>query len=90
MRGSLFVNGQEVLHYPGSYDFKWAPGYQPMGWIGDDRYLVFSYNGYTNGTLAFLANVTGLGKDSGGVYLWDRQTGEITPFIDFTEFVWVP
>lgn len=87
-RGSLVVDGREVLHYPGSYDLYWAAGYEPLRWIGNDRYLAFWYNGYTSGGLSFLGNL--LGPDRSSTYLWDRQTGQVTRFVADSAFLWTP
>lgn len=88
-RGCLVVDGREVLHFPGSFDHKFAPGYSPLTWIGGDRYLIFCYNGYTNGAVALAANFIGVGRNRGGCYLWDRETEKITRFANGSQFVWV-
>lgn len=87
-RGSLMVDGKEVLHYAGRYDFKWASGYDPVAWIGGGRYLVFSYSGYENPDIAFLGGL--MGRQNGGNYLWDRETGKVYPFVDGYDVIWQP
>ncbi len=90
-RGSLVVDDQVVLEFQGRYNMKFAPGYQPQMWIGEHRrYLMFTYNGYTNGDLALLAYALGPGERRHGGYIWDRETGQVHRFVDAYKLVWVP
>jgi hypothetical protein len=87
-RGTLVVNGREVLPFTGRYDFKWAPGYQPVAWGPGKRYLIFYYSGYQNSTLGMLGEVTGLGRGSASNYVLDPETGKVVQYPRGNWFIW--
>lgn len=89
-QGSLVVAGEVVLPYRGQYHPKFASGYRPVGWISDGDYLIFYYNGYTNGLFSILGGMLGHEPAGAGTYLWERQTGQIYPFADGHDYLWVP
>jgi len=89
--GSLYLdkNGHEIQlkHYYGVYDSKFSPGYVPLGFSPDGKYLLYSWTGHWTPAGTFFESL--VNENIGGVYVMDIGSRKSNYYISGQKILWV-
>ena len=90
-RGSMYLarNGKEteLRHYYGIYDSKFSPGYVPLGFSPDGKYLLYSWTGHFTPVGWLLESM--VRENCYGVYIMDLDSKKSNYYISGQRIQWV-